>query len=30
MIEGVMEQLGRKMPLRYTGRKASASPAWAR
>ena len=27
MIEGVMEQLGRKMPLRYTGRKASASPA---
>jgi 2-oxoglutarate dehydrogenase E1 component len=22
-----MEQLGRKMPLRYTGRKASASPA---
>jgi len=27
MIEGVMEQLGRKNPLRYTGRKASASPA---
>ena len=27
LIEGVMEQLGRKMPLRYTGRKASASPA---
>ncbi|HEX3484655.1 MAG TPA: 2-oxoglutarate dehydrogenase E1 component, partial [Micropepsaceae bacterium] len=26
-IEGVMEQLGRTGPLRYTGRKASASPA---
>jgi 2-oxoglutarate dehydrogenase E1 component len=26
-IESVMEQLGRKGPLRYTGRKASASPA---
>jgi 2-oxoglutarate dehydrogenase E1 component len=26
-IESVMEQLGRKEPLRYTGRKASASPA---
>jgi len=27
LIEGVMEQFGRKVPLRYTGRKASASPA---
>jgi 2-oxoglutarate dehydrogenase E1 component len=27
MIESVMEQLGRQAPLRYTGRKASASPA---
>jgi len=26
-IESVMEELGRKGPLRYTGRKASASPA---
>ena len=26
-IESVMEQLGRKGPLRYTGRKGSASPA---
>jgi 2-oxoglutarate dehydrogenase E1 component len=26
-IEAVLEQLGRKGPLRYTGRKASASPA---
>ncbi len=26
-IESVMEQLGRKGPLRYTGRRASASPA---
>jgi 2-oxoglutarate dehydrogenase E1 component len=26
-IEGVMEELGRNGPLRYTGRKASASPA---
>jgi 2-oxoglutarate dehydrogenase E1 component len=26
-IESVMEQLGRRGPLRYTGRKASASPA---
>jgi 2-oxoglutarate dehydrogenase E1 component len=26
-IEAVMEQLGRKGPLRYTGRKAAASPA---